>query len=59
MTEESQKIAISGGSSPVDLKVMFAELLGDARRDILAHVQDSIEMVYANFEDYETGPQGR
>ena len=24
----------------------------------MAHVQDSIEKVYANFEDYETGPEG-
>ena len=31
---------------------------GDAKRDIVAHVQDSIEKVYANFEDYETGPEG-
>ena len=41
MTEESQKIANSGVTSPVDLKAMFAELLDDAKRDILAHVQDS------------------
>ena len=41
MSEESQKIANSGVTSPVDLKAMFAELL-DAKRDILAHVQDSI-----------------
>ena len=57
MSEESQKIANSGGTSPVDLKAMFAELLDDAKRDILAHVQDSIEKVYADFEDYETGPE--
>ena len=54
MSEESQKIANSGGTSPVDLNAMFAELLDDAKRDILAHVQDSIEKVYADFEDYET-----
>ena len=57
MSEESQKIANSGGTSPVDFKAMFAELLDDAKRDILAHVQDSIEKVYADFEDYETGPE--
>ena len=45
MSEESQKIANSGGTSP------------DAKRDILAHVQDSIEKVYADFEDYETSPE--
>ena len=39
------------------LKAMFAELLDDAKRDILAPVQDSIETVYADFEDYETGPE--
>ena len=50
MSEESQKIANSGGTSPVDFKAMFAELLDDAKRDILAHVQDSIEKVYADFE---------
>ena len=55
MSEESHKIANSGGTSSVDLKAMFAELLDDAKRDILAHVQDSILKVYANFEDYETG----
>ena len=54
MSEESQKIANSGGNSPVDLKAMFAELLDDLKRDILAHVQDSIDKVYADFEDYET-----
>ena len=41
---------------------MFAELLDNAKRgpkrDILAHVQDSIEKVYADFDDYETGPEG-
>ena len=42
MSEESQKITNSGGTSPVDFKAMFAELLDDAKRDILAHVQDSI-----------------
>ena len=57
MSEESQKIANSGGTSPVDLNAMFAELLDDAKRDILAHVQDSIEKVYADFEDYETSPE--
>ena len=57
MTEESPKIANSGGNSPVHLKAMFAELLDDAKRDILAPVQDSIETVYADFEDYETGPE--
>ena len=36
MTEESQKIANSGGTSPVHLKAMFAELLDDTKRDILA-----------------------
>ena len=41
----------------MDLKAMFAALLDDAKRDILAHVQDSIEKVYADFEDYETGPE--
>ena len=41
MTEESQNIANSGVTSPVDLKAMFAELLDDAKRDIMAHVQDS------------------
>ena len=50
MSVESQKIANSGGTSPVDLNAMFAELLDDAKRDILAHVQDSIEKVYADFE---------
>ena len=50
MSQESQKIATSGGTSPVDLKAMFAELLNDAKRDILAQVQDSIK-VYADFED--------
>ena len=39
------------------LKAMFAELLDDAKRDILAYVQDSIETIYADFEDYETGPE--
>ena len=53
MTEESQKITNSGGSLPVDLKAMFAKLLGDAKRDTLAHVQDSVQKVYANFEDYD------
>ena len=57
MSEESQKTVNSGGTSPVDLKAMFAALLDDAKRDILAHVQDSIEKVYADFEDYETGPE--
>ena len=57
MTEESPKIANSGGTSPVHLKAMFAELLDDAKRDILAYVQDSIETIYADFEDYETGPE--
>ena len=57
MSEESQKITNSGGTSPVDFKAMFAELLDDAKRDILAYVQDSIEKVYADFEDYETGPE--
>ena len=52
MTEESQKIAHSGGTLLVHLKAMFAELLDDAKRDILAHIQDSIEKVYAYFEDY-------
>ena len=36
---------------------MFAELLDDAKRDIMAYVQDSIETIYADFEDYETGPE--
>ena len=57
MSEESQKIANSEGTSPVDHKARFAELLDDAKRDILAHVQDSIEKVYADFEDYETSPE--
>ena len=57
MSEDPQKIANSGGTSPVDFKAMFAELLDDAKRDILAHVQDSIEKVYADFEDYETVPE--
>ena len=43
----------------MDLKAMFAELLNDAKRDSLAHVQDSIEKVYADFEDYKTGPESR
>ena len=42
MSEETQKIATSEGNSPVDLKARFAELLDDAKRNILAHVQDSI-----------------
>ena len=57
MSEESQKIATSGGTSPVDFKAMFAELLNDAKRDILAHVQDSMEKIYADFQNYETGPE--
>ena len=57
MSEGSQKIATSGGTSPVDFKAMFAQLLDDAKRGILAHVQDSIEKVYADFEDYETVPE--
>ena len=36
MTEESQKIVHSGGTLLVHLKAMFAELLDDAKRDILA-----------------------
>ena len=54
MSEESQKITNSGGTSPVDFKAMFAELLDDAKRDILAHVQDSIEKVYADFDTWGT-----
>ena len=42
MSEESQKTANSGVTSPVDLKAMFAALLDDAKRDIVAHAQDSI-----------------
>ena len=57
MSEESQKIANSEGTSPVDHKARFAELLDDAKRDTLAHVQDSIGKVYADFEDYETSPE--
>ena len=57
MSEESQKITNSEGTSPVDFKPRFAELLDGAKRDILAHVQDSIEKVYADFEDYETSPE--
>ena len=57
MSEESQKTVNSGGTSPVDLKAMFAALLDDAKRDTVAHVQDSIEKIYADFEDYETGPE--
>ena len=57
MTEESPKIANSGGTSLVHLKAMFAELLDDAKRDIMAYIQDSIETIYADFEDYETGPE--
>ena len=45
-------------TSPMDLKVMFAELLDDAKRNLLAHVQDSLEKVYADFKGYETGPEG-
>ena len=57
MSEESQKIATSGGTSPVDLKAMFAELLSDAKRDILAHVKTLSRRFMPILKIIETGPE--
>ncbi|CAH3195375.1 unnamed protein product, partial [Porites evermanni] len=42
-----------------DLKAVFAELLDDAKRDILARGTSKTlsRRFYADFEDYETGPE--
>ena len=66
MDQTSSSITENPGTSdfPVvsELKVMFADLLEGAKKDILSNVQESTDQIYADFEYVESeleGPQNQ
>ena len=62
MDHTSSGITENSGTSdfPVvsELKAMFADLLEDAKKDILSNVQESIDQIYADFEYVESESEG-
>ena len=48
----------SGLPATSELKAMLAELLEGAKKDILSNVQESIDLIYADFEYVESETEG-